>query len=224
MPKPRQFVQMMPGDVLGTGAQGERWDVAASGSPSGFIYYCRDNLDLRALLSGKEPGIQMTSFILQEAGPWAATISGDRGYFMVIDLVTTQRPTEEFLIELWEQPALPGRQAGFLIPDNALAADKSPDDQDFNPSQVEWGFWRLWGITDTNALGPSTLALSVNQSGYFGTGEVAVAPGLHWTRVIVPYQDGDIITIPSANLVSQGVAVDMTVPQEISSMMRAVQR
>ena len=213
---------MLPGDVLGSGSVAERWQVANSAGP-GHCYYIRDQLDLRALLAGKESGVQMTSLILQEAGPYSAVISADRGYFMIIDMVTTQRPTEDFIEMIWEQPSLPGHFPGFLLPDNALASDKSPDDQDFNPSMVTWGLWRQFAVTNTFMLG-SNLGLSVNQSGYFGTGEPVVSPGMFWTRILVTYQDGDAITVPCANLVSQGVALDLSMPQEISQMMRAVQR
>jgi len=223
MPKPRQFVQMLPGDVLGAGASAERWHTASAPNPAGFIYYITDQLDLRALLAGDESGIQLGSIILQEAGPWAAAIPGDRGYFMVIDMLTTQRPTEEFLAECWTQPALAGNMPGFLIPESAAFNAKSPGMQDFNPSQVIWGLWRLFATSGVFLLG-TNLASEVYQSGYFGTGEPVVSPGVFWTRLLVPYQDNDALTIPSANLVSQGLALDLSTPQEISQMMRAVQR
>jgi len=223
MPKPRQFVQMIPGDVLALGASAERWEVTATSGPSGFAYFCYDQLDLRALMAGKESGVQLTSLILQEAGPWGAAISGDRGYFMVIDMVTTQRPTETFISEIWEQPNLPGKFPGFLLPENIAFNEKTADEQDFNPSQVTWGLWRLMAPTSLFLLG-TNLAIEVSQSGYFGTGEPIVSPGMWWTRIVVPYQDSDAICIPCANLVSQGIALDLSTPQEISQMMRAVQR
>lgn len=223
MPKPRQFVQMLPGDVVGNGSTSGRWDTALSAAPAGFCYYITDQLDLRALMAGKESGIDMSALILQEAGPWALIASPAEGYFMVIDFVTTQRPTELFIGQVWEQPVLPGHFPGFLLPDQATIADKSPSDQDFNPSQVAWGLWRIFGVNTLQRMG-TIQPVNVNQSGYFGTGETLVSPGLFWTRIIIPFQDGDNITIPSANLVSQGVAVDLSMPQEMSQMMRAVQR
>jgi len=223
MPKPRQFVQMIPGDTVGNGTSHGRWDLAPSAGPAGFCYYITDQLDLRGLMAGKEEGVDLTSVILQEAGPWGLIATPAEGYFMVIDMLTTQRPTERFISLVWEQPVLPGHFPGFLLPEPALISDKSPEDQDFNPSQVEWGLWRLFGCSTLYRLG-TTAPLNVNQSGYFGTGEPIVSPAVFWTRIIIPYQDADNITIPSSNLITQGLALNMSEAQEMSQMMRAVQR
>lgn len=220
MPHPRTFTQMVPGDVVGAGATTDRWEVVGTSGPAGFSYFLQDILDLRALTAGKESGVEVASCVLQEAGPWSAVITGDRGYFMVIDMLTTTTPTEEFISDIWDQPALPGTFPGFLIPVDTAT---SPEDQSFNPSQVTWGLWRLIAVSTMNQLG-ANLAMDVQQSGFFGLGEPIVAPGLCWTRVVIPYQDADQITIPSANLVTQGLAVDLSTAEELTQMMRAVQR
>lgn len=126
-------------------------------------------------MAGKESGIDMSALILQEAGPWALIASPAEGYFMVIDFVTTQRPTELFIGQVWEQPVLPGHFPGFLLPDQATIADKSPSDQDFNLSQVAWGLWRIFGVNTLQRMG-TIQPVNVNQSGYFGTGETLVSP------------------------------------------------
>ncbi len=92
MAEVRQFQQMLPGAVVANGAVDDVWRTAVSTGPGNLCYYATTELDLRALTAGNENGIQLANFTLQEAGPWFSTIAGDSGWFMVYDMVTTQRP------------------------------------------------------------------------------------------------------------------------------------
>jgi len=222
MPKLRQFTMMMPGDVMANAITNGQWDAYPTGGAAGYGYRNTQQLDLRGLLAGDETGIGFSDIVLQEAGPIRFKSAGDKGCMMVVDMLTTQRPTDEFLFDLWTQPVLPGSFPGFLRPDNALSDAES--DQDFTPSMVTWGLWRFIGIDGNNHIGGAEPPTKLISSGYIGEGEVAVAPHLFWTRVCVPLIDGDEVYAPSANLVLRGAALDLTTPQEITQMMRAVNR
>ena len=62
------------------------------------------------------------------------------------------------------------------------------------------------------------------QSGYFGQGDYAVSPTLWWTRIVYTASEEDVVVIPSANLLTNARAEKITVPMELSQMMRAAQR
>lgn len=219
---PRQFTMMAPGIILGNWEIEGEWETVgnAAFSGPGAEYHFQAQLDLRGLLAGDETGISLSTVNLQEFGPWAIATPEYKGWFLTFDFLTTVRPNDEFLATIWTQPSLPGYFPGAL---ESLPATGSPDKQDFNPSQLVWGMWRLWGVDAINTIGTNS-NVEVMQSGMIGEGETVVAPGLWWTRYIVTYQVEDAVVVPSTNLVLRGGAVDLTTAQEVTQMMRASQR
>ncbi len=174
-------------------------------------------------MAGDENGVGLSNITLQESGPWDASVGsgGDSTWFMVYDILTTQRMNEEAIIALFEQPSIATTQVPSFLQGETY--DPDADEQVFNPSQVPWGMWRFWGVDRNLTLGTTT-PIKVIQSGYFGTQQTLVSPHVFWTRAVIPFQDTDAIVVPCANLISQGFALDLTTPQELTQMMRAVQR
>jgi len=216
---------MAPGIVLQNFAVKGEWETVGSGlfGGSGAEYHTQNILDLRALLAGNESGIAMTAMNLQEGGPWSCSTENYRGWFMTVDFVTTVKPDDEFLAEMFQQPSIPGAWPGMLRGLGVAWDEEGPSKQDFNPSQVLWGLWRFWGTDTQNALG-SVPTVRVLQSGNFGEGETVVSPALWWTRLVITDAIDTAIIAPSANLVCRGAAVDLTTAQEVTQMMRAAQR
>ena len=223
MPHPRQFTMMSAGDIVANYQRRGEWRVipVAEFSGAGCCYYTVNTLDLRALLAGKESGVEISAIIPQEAGPWTPVVAEFNGWFYTVDILTTVEPTEQSISNIFKQPDMSCDVPGFL---SCLdTPDLPPTSQDLNPSQVVWGWWRYWA-TDRNATAGTNALAKGAQQGYFGEGETIVAPALFWTRIVVTMADTDSITIPSSNLVVRGMAVDLTMPQEITQMMRAAQR
>lgn len=224
MSEVRQFCPQIAGTVAGGGVVKNDWEVSAGFGGLGSCYYNIKQLDLRGLLAGNETGLYFDSISLQEAGPWTAPVASDKGWFVTYDMLTTVRPTEDTINACFERPDTgENNPPGFLH--NMITANEwPPTRQTLNPSQVTWGMWRLftpWEMGDTSSLGS---AWRVSQSGFFGQGDMAVAPALFWTRIVISADGDQVIVIPSANLVTNARAEDITMPQEISAMMRAAQR
>jgi len=218
----RQFIQALPGAMLGNDQENDIWEVADAFIGSGTCSYATVQMDLRGLTAGKEVGLDIESLSLQEAGPWTAPDLTDTG-FMVTDVLTTVRPTEAVIAAMYERPdTATGRQLGFLYPVDTLISDVPSNLQSLNPSQILWGVWRLYGQDAAWRAGQTMFRVA--QSGYFGQGDVAVSPALFWTRVVITNKLADLIICPSANLLSYGRGVSMTAPEEMTQMMRAAQR
>jgi len=221
---PRQFTLMCSGTQMANGAfsafQNSGWDV--TGIDGGWGYYFQSKVDLRGLLvDGKNRGLNPLSVILQEAGPLEFATADT--YCMVYDILTTVRLNEQLIEGIYESYSTPGDVPGFLDPRVATPQDKETF-QDLNPSQVVWGLWRQLSTNGTFRFAPTELATQIVNSGYFGQGEVAVAPELWWTRLIRTTGDGDTVIAPSANLVIYADSIGLTESQELTQMMRAVQR
>ena len=223
MPFPRQFTMMAPGISLSGWAVRGEWETVGSSAWSGpgAEYHYQSKLDLRGLLAGDEQGVALSTVNLQEATPWMQSAVGFKGWMFTLDILTTVKPNDSALETWFNQPDLPGSMPGFLEPIHTRTDEE--DVQDFNPSQIVWGMWRFWGVDLMSPLG-NLPQLKVSQSGMIGEGETVVAPELWWTRYVVTYASEDTAIVPSANLVIRGAAVDLTVPQEITQMMRAGQR
>lgn len=186
-------------------------------------YYNKTKLDLRGLLASKERGLEVSNVILQDAGEirMVPSVSGE-GHVFCVDLLTTVEPTEENMADWWRGISVPGSMPGFTIPTNAL--NDPPSEQSFNPSQILWGLWRLIAVDRNFVLGGTDLAMRTVNSGYFGEGETLVAPALWWTRLCVTNTTLNQIIVPSSNCIIRAQAIDLSMPQEITAMIRAAQR
>lgn len=218
----RQFAQMIPGASLGNGVDKDGWEVVDPFDGTGHCYFYQTKLDLRGLLAGNEEGLVLDAISLQESGPWTAPDLTE-SWFWMCDILTTVKPREDVIGKLYIRPDLSTEEmVGFLKPVDVLSTGVSPDEQTFNPSQVTWGLWRLWGMNAEWRSGQNLYQTA--QSGYMGQGDMAVSPSLWWTRVVVTNAEADVIICPSANLLSYGEGVNITAPQEMTAMMRGSQR
>ena len=230
MSEQRQFCPQLPGSVLSNYVADGSWQVIANADYDGVgcAFYNIQEIDLRGLLSGNESGLYMDSISLQESEAWNGPLSGpeDNAGVMCYDMLTTVRPTEHTIANTWVRPDTRTSVCpGFLFTTDALTNNWPPSEQTLNPSQVIWGLWRAF-ITSSEYK-PSGLwgvPYRVLQSGYFGQGDYAVAPTLYWTRMVFTLAESDAIATPSANLVCNARAENITTPMEISQMMRAAQR
>jgi hypothetical protein len=221
-PGPRQWSMQLPGSVMGNGAATAPWEVTDIVAATGDGYYCQAKLDLRALTSDPKTsrGVSLANISLQEAGPWDITGGETERAIVVYDMLTTVRPSEQGVLEpIFAGFSLPGLTPGFL---NPTGTDDS-DDNPLNPSQVIWGYWRQMGV-DRNIVGGTDMFSIAVGSSYFGEGEVMVGPEVWWTRFIAGVADATQVMTPSANLVCYAGVVPLTEPQEMTQMMRAVQR
>ena len=212
---------MAPGSALAGVVPGENgWQILPLGGPGpGAYHYYQTKLDLRGL---DDLGLQPMSVTLQEGG--IVSLHQERTSAMVFDVLTTVRPTEAAMAEWWRDINTQANPPGFLE-GRTLS---TPVTQTFNPSQVTWGLWRLFGVATQWSITPTDFATQVVSSSYFGQGEVQVPPSAWWTRLVI-INDKDAsplpsVGIPSTNLVVYAGAQTMTEPEEMTAMMRAVQR
>lgn len=226
MPKPRQItLQCAPVTASNYTATGP-WEVADSSITAGPApcVYKSTKCDLRGLRAGKEEGIEFGSISLQEAQQ--NSVGGAEETMLVMDILTTVKPTEQQIANWYNRQTIPGEAPGFIVGSGATIDPAFPR---LNPGQVIWGLWRQYAVNGSYRLGLE-FPTQVFNSGFFGQGDVVVSPEIWWTRVVYQGPDtGDPATpstaiIAAANLVVWGVAVDMTAPQEMTAMMRSVQR
>jgi len=197
---------------------------------SGGMWYNKDRLDLRGLLAGKENGVQFNNIVLQESSvPYQRDMTDAREgtLIWICDLVTTYEPTEleisRYFRGLTEEAIFPSFIRGDV---NVTGAPLAVEPH--NPNQVIWGLWRMFDLDTTSTVTDTLFNLKLSSSGYFGEGDPVVSPQVYWTRVVWGLQaklsspaGGKGLTIPAANLVMQGTALELSVPQEITQMMRA---
>ena len=197
---------------------------------SGGMWYNIDRLDLRGLLAGKENGVLFNNIVLQESGTPYQRDQDDPSEGTLIwmcDLLTTYKPSEEeisrYFRGLTEESIMPSFIRGDVnISSPTLAVEPH------NPNEVVWGLWRMFDLDTTSKVTDTLYELKLSSSGYFGEGDAVVSPHVYWTRVVWGLNSklaspagGKGLTIPASNLVMQGTALELTVPQEITQMMRA---
>lgn len=192
---------------------------------AGGTWYHITRLDLRGLNVSDRQGVILNNIVLQEdrvpgINPNDDPLNGVS--CTVVDCLMTYAPDVEEIAEwpnsFYDVPLLPG-----FLPRRTNSQVHAA-----NPNQVVWGLWRTYAsdttirLDDNNNLGMRQL-----QSGFFGEGNVLVSPFVYWVRVL--YGDrtelaspsgGVALVAPSANLVMQGVAVELSEAQEVSQMMR----
>ena len=212
---------MLPGTLCGGGVfnADKGWNSFSAVSGTGDYYYYQSKLDLRGL---DDLGLQPLSITLQEGG--IVSLHTAETSAIVIDVLSSVRPTEESMAEWWVSINVQGNPPGFMPGAQTATFPTTQDTQSFNPSQVTWGLWRLFGINGTFRLSATDFPTQTISSGYFGQGEVQVPPSVWWTRLVVTDDDGTSIGIPSSNLVVYAAAHTMTEPEEMTAMMRSVQR
>jgi len=225
----RQFCPQMPGAVLANYQPPGTWDVVAAGDYGGLgcCFFQTQQLDLRGLMAGNEQGLFFDSISLQENRLWSSPVQQlETGWFIVYDMLTTVEPTEHTIAETFVRPDT-GTSVGpgFLFGADVLSNEWPPSEQTLNPSQVIWGIWRAY-VQAMDYKAPEAFGIPYNilQSGYFGQGDYAVSPALWWTRIVLTCADEAVVVCPSANLLTNARAEKITVPQELSQMMRAAQR
>jgi len=221
-PGPRQWSLQLPGSGFGNGGATAPWEVTPVAAATGHGYYVQAKLDLRALTSDPSTsrGVALANISLQEAGPWDITGGELERAIVVYDMLTTVKPSETGVLEpIWAGFSVPGLTPGFL---NPTGTDDS-DDNPLNPSQVIWGYWRQMG-NDRNIVGGTDMFTVTVGSSYFGEGEIMVGPEVWWTRFVGTVADATQVIAPSANLNCYAAIVPLTEPQEMTQMMRAVQR
>ena len=220
---PRQYTMMAPGSLLAGLVPGENgWQTIPTAliTGGGAMHYYQNKLDLRGL---DDLGLQPMSVTLQEGGP--VILHATETSAFIIDVLTTVRPTEANMATWWLNINSQGNPPGFMAGEPGVGPD--PDQQTLNPSQVTWGLWRLFGVNGSFRLASTDFPTQTIASGYFGQGEVQVPPSAWWTRLVTLDKDADPPTslgIASSNLVVYAGAHTMTEPEEMTAMMRAVQR
>ncbi|MCK5642534.1 MAG: hypothetical protein KAJ19_17130 [Gammaproteobacteria bacterium] len=216
---PRQFNLGINGVQMGNASTTGPWRVCAIDAAVGHGYYCNTKLDLRALTSDpkKSRGINLTAVSLQEAGPYDMAGGETEQSFIIYDMLTTVELSEEVLFSIWDGLASPGYVPGFLPPAQAVT-QTTPG---LTPSQVIWGYWRMFGSNRNFTLG-TDVATQPTASSYFGDGEIMVGPECYWTRFIATIANATQVVVPSANLTCYAQTVSLTQGQELTQMIRSV--
>lgn len=222
----RQFTMQNYGAMLQNYNHSGSWEPLSSTLVSSPMVGWRNTqkLDLRGLLAGKETGVGISNAILQESGFVQAPVAAREAGIFILDMLTTVVPTDEMLADCYRYNA-EAVMPGFLHP---IGVASLSSEQSMNPSQVIWGLWRFF-CKDANLNPKDTFQMRVINSGYIGEGEPMVAPHVYWTRLVFGLDSITASTsypclIPSANLVVLGEALDLTVPQELTAMMRSAGR
>ena len=218
---PRQFNMMAMGTQCGNGGTTAPWEVCPIDAAVGHGYYYQTKLDLRALTADPKTsrGINLTSLSLQESGPFDTTGGETEQGFIIFDMLTTSRLSEDMLFEIWNGMGNPGWTPGFLPP--ALFGFNT-DTPGMTPSQVIWGYWRLFGMDRNIVLGSGNGVCKPQTSSFFGDGEILVGPQAYWTRFIATIANATQVVVPAANMTCYAEMVSLTEPQEMTQMIRSV--
>lgn len=228
----RQITMQKPGASLLQAYNTENGylPVPSSYNVGGGMWYNIDRLDLRGLLAGKENGILLTNIVLQEDLPIVLREANDAtegSHQWVCDLITTFKPTEKEIARYFRGLEASNELPGFLAGRRNISSS-TIDVEPKNPNQVIWGLWRLFALDTGTKTADDRFRTKMVDSSFFGEGDPIVSPRVYWTRVAWSLLSaatgpagGKPLALPAANLVMQGTALDMTLPQEITQMMRA---
>jgi hypothetical protein len=219
---PRQFDMQVMGVQGGNGAITGPWKVCPIDAAVGHGYYYQTKLDLRALTAEgeKSRGINLTAISLQESGPFDTTGGETEQGFIIYDVLTTTRPTEDQMFGWWNGLAASGYVPGFLPRAGGAGSLAVLGQTGFTASQVVWGYWRLFGMDRNIVLGSGAGVCKPQSSSQFGNGEVLVGPEVWYTRIVYSIANATQIVVPSANLTCWAEAVKMTEGQELTQMIR----
>jgi len=231
--------QMGTGDggwTPGSLALPSNWDTELGSS--NFTIYSEQELDLRAYNQGGK-GLQLMQLAVQESGTWFCSTSetDTPPYVFCVDVLSSVKLSVNSIAACNPDIGVGGNKyhffPGFLGDISAFGAAPAPPPargqvaaQQLNSTQVLWGLWRRF---NENTMIPidlanRTFALTLTDSGEWGSAEVAVAPSLFWTRIVWVYTDAHTVTVPSVILEMLGQTLDLKPYVELNQMARMGQR
>lgn len=223
----RQLTMQNEGALLQNYNHPQNWEpLSASLVSSPMVAYKNvQRLDLRGLLAGKETGLSVSNVVLQEAGIIDAPVASPTAGLMVVDVLSSVPLEDEVIADMY----VLGNESTMPSFNLSSGMSRLASEQSLNLSQVTWGLWRFFAKDRNIVYKENYSVMKALHSGYFGEGEVMVAPTAYWTRVVFAFDNVAESTsypalIPSANLVVLAQAVDLTVPQEVTAMIRSAQR
>lgn len=228
---PRQFNFMIESVTYTPGAEVTEfpaWNFEQTLQGSNYFAIAEQKLDLNAFNSNPGKALNLLNVAVQESHAWKASTTDPAntvpsGY--IIDLISSVK----IPIERWKDiaDAADGvhlNMPGFL--NNSYSGDPSlAENRQYNSSQVIYGMWRLFAENRNILVGAPAVSLSqIAQSGFFGSGELLVAPHAYYYKlVVVPH--GSITTlIPATNCSVHAEVVDIPEFAELGQMARLGQR
>lgn len=212
------------------------WDTELGSS--NFMIFSEQELDLRAYNQGGK-GLQLMQLAVQESGPWfASTTETDTPpYIFCVDVLSSVKLSLNSIAACNPDPGIGGNKfhffPGFLGDISAFPATGGPPPdrdqipaQQLNSTQVLWGLWRRYNENQMMPIDtPNRIAaITLTDSGEWGSAEVAVAPSLFWTRIVWVYVDAHTVYAPSVILEMLGQTIDLKPYVELNQMARMGQR
>ena len=205
---------------------------------SNFTIWSEQELDLRAYNQGGK-GLQLLQLAIQESGPWFGSSSEQDNppYITVVDVLSSVKLSNNSIAACNPDVGVGGGKyhffPGFLGDVSAFPSEPGPPPsreplmaQQLNSTQVLWGLWRRFNentmvpIDNANRI----FAMTLTDSGEWGSAEVAVSPSLFWTRIVFVYSDAQTVYAPSSILEMVGNTVDLSTYVELNQMARMGQR
>lgn len=204
---------------------------------SNFLMYAEQELDLRAYNQGGK-GLQLLQLAIQESGPWFSSTSETPvekpPYFYCVDVLSSVKLTLNSIAACNPDPGIGGNKyhffPGFIGDASAFPAIPVGHDivqaQTLNSTQVLWGLWRRFNENNTIPIDTANRisAITLTDSGEWGSAEVAVAPSLFWTRIVFVHTDAMTVYAPSVILEMIGETLDLKPFVELNQMARMGQR
>ena len=210
------------------------WDTELGNS--NYIIFTEQELDLRAYNQGGK-GLQMLQLAVQESGPWfASTTETDTPpYLFCVDVLSSVKLSLNSIAACNPDPGIGGNKFHFLpgflgdisaFPAPTPAPGVRTPAQQLNSTQVIWGLWRRFNENTMIQIDtPNRIAaLTLTDSGEWGSAEVSVAPSLFWTRIVWVYVSAHTVYAPSVILEMLGDTVNLPQYVELNQMARMGQR
>ena len=205
---------------------------------SNNLIWTEQELDLRAYNQGGK-GLQMLQLAVQESGTWfsSTTETDNPPFIMVVDVLSAVRLSNNSVAACNPDVGVGGQKyhffPGFLGDVSAFPSEPGPPPsreplmaQQLNSTQVLWGLWRRFNENTNIPIDSANriYAMTLTDSGEWGSAEVCVAPSLFWTRIVWVYTDAQTVYAPSAILEMLGETLDLSQYVELNQMARMAQR
>lgn len=207
---------------------------------SNFLIYAEQELDLRAYNQGGK-GLQLLQLAIQESGPWFSSSSETPiekpPYFYCVDVLSSVKLSLNSIAACNPDPGVGGDRfhffPGFLGDVSAFPAVPQPPplrgsrrSQELNSTQVLWGLWRRFNENQQVQIDTANriAAITLTDSGEWGSAEVAVAPSLFWTRIVFVHTADMTVYSPAVILEMIGETLDLKPYVELNQMARMGQR